>query len=58
MNEFLKYLEDMKKEKATPTRKKTGKVEGSQKELDLKTDLGELKGPKPKKSLRSITSFP
>jgi hypothetical protein len=33
----------MKKEKATPTRKKTRKVEGSRKELNLKTDLGELK---------------
>jgi len=43
MNGFLKYLEDMKKEKVTPTRKKTGKVEGSQKELNMKTDLGELK---------------
>jgi len=37
MNEFLKYLEDMKKEKAT------WRVEGSRKELNLKTDLGELK---------------
>jgi len=45
MNGFLKYLEDMKKEKATPTRKKTGRVEGSRKELNLKTGLGELKEP-------------
>jgi hypothetical protein len=33
----------MKNEKATPKRKKTGRAEGSRKELNLKTDLGELK---------------
>jgi hypothetical protein len=36
MNEFLKYLKGMKKERATPTRKKTGRAEGPLKELNLK----------------------
>jgi len=39
MDESLKYLEGMKKEKATPMKRKTGRAKGSWKELNLKTDL-------------------
>lgn len=46
MNEFLKYLKGMKKERATPTRKKAGRAEGPLKEVSLKTNLGELREPK------------
>jgi len=45
MNEFLKYLKGMKKERATPMRKKAERVEGPLKEVSLKTDHGELREP-------------
>jgi hypothetical protein len=43
MGESLKYLEGMKKEKATPMRRKTRRAEGSQKDFNLKIDLSGLK---------------
>jgi hypothetical protein len=37
-------MREMKKKKAMPVRKKTGRAEGSRKEPNLKTDPDELRG--------------